>query len=290
MSGAEASQAPTSSAGTTKPHRPKGSSRPTARQVDGGDWASVALGRERQLPKASAMLAAELRAYILGHALAPGSTLPSEAELIASTSLGRATVREALRLLEAEGLIAIKRGPQGGVVVRRPDLSGLSRSLAPFLTLTEAPLRDLFAFRKAVEPWAASLAAEHATDAQRARLIELAGHHPGPGYRNEIAFHVLVAECAANQVLRALLVVPHDLLRLHLEVDEIPDDAVEEANNAHLAIAKHISSGDQHRAGRAMLKHLESFEEMMQRQGRLDQPIVPRTHWLRRTSVHSFSS
>ncbi|WP_433046361.1 FadR/GntR family transcriptional regulator [Dactylosporangium sp. CS-033363] len=239
------------------------------------------LDRDRRPPKASVMVAAQLRAQILGHGLTPGSPLPSEAQLINDTGLGRATIREALRLLEAEGLIAIKRGPQGGVTVRRPDLSGLSRSLAPFLTLSEAPLRDLFVFRKAVEPQAASLAAANASDAQRERLLQLAGHDPHAGYANEIAFHQLVAECAGNELMRVLLVVPYDLLRLHLDVEDISSDDVSEANGAHAAIAKFIAAGDEPRAGRAMLKHLESFEDMMQRHNRLDQPIVPRERWLR---------
>lgn len=245
--------------------------------------------RDRLPPKASVLLAADLRGHILGHGLAPGSALPSEAQLVSDTGLGRATIREALRLLEAEGLIAIKRGPHGGVTVRRPDVSRLSRSLAPILTLSEAPLRDLFVFRKAVEPQAASLAASHATDEQRNRLIDLAGHDPHAGYDNEIGFHVRVAECAGNELMRVLLVVPYDLLRLHLELEEISDADVQEANEAHLAIAKFIAAGDPTRAGRAMLKHLESFEQRMQRQGRLDQPIVPRERWLRGSSGRSLS-
>lgn len=241
----------------------------------------VRFERDRRPPKASVMLAADIRAHILGHGLAPGSALPSESQLVSETGLGRATIREALRLLEAEGLITIKRGPHGGVTVRRPDVSRLSRSLAPILTLSEAPLQDLFVFRKTVEPQAASLAATHATEEQRGELIRLADHEPRAGYQNEIAFHVLVAECAGNELMRVLLVVPHELLALHLDVEEISDSDVREANDAHMAIAKFIAAGDGVRAGRAMLKHLESFEGRMQRQGRLDQPIVPRERWLR---------
>src|SRR5690606_19768366 len=154
VSRAEASEVPSSSVGA--PARsgraqtePVASTRP--RRVS-----PVRLERDRRPPKASVMLAADIRAHILGHGLPPGSALPSEPQLVSETGLGRATIREALRLLEAEGLITIKRGPHGGVTVRRPDVSRLSRSLAPILTLSEAPLRDLFVFRKAVEPQAAA--------------------------------------------------------------------------------------------------------------------------------------
>jgi GntR family transcriptional repressor for pyruvate dehydrogenase complex len=242
------------------------------------------LKRAAAPPKASALLADELRANILGHGLAAGSPLPSEAEIVNESGLGRATVREALRLLEAEGLIAIKRGPQGGISVRRPDGSRLSSSLAPLLTLAESPLRDLFFFRKAVEPPAAEQAAKMATEAQRQRLLGLAEHREGAGYSNEVDFHVMVAECAGNELVRALLTVPHDLLRMHLEGEAISADDVREANEAHHLIAKAIVSGDGPRASRAMLRHLESFENRMERQGRLDQPIIPRERWLRGTA------
>lgn len=232
------------------------------------------------------MLATDMRAHILGNGLTPGTALPSEAQLVSDTGLGRATVREALRLLEAEGLITIKRGPQGGITVRRPDLSKLSRSLAPFLTLSEAPLRDLFAFRKAVEPHAAALAAANASDIQRTKLIDLSDHDPASGYANEIAFHAFVAECGGNELMRVLLVIPYDLLRMHLDVEDISDAEVHEANEAHMAIAKVIASGDEARAARIMLKHLESFEALMKARGRLDQPIVPKDHWLR-NDIHS---
>lgn len=246
--------------------------------------ATVNLNRDHTPPKASALLADEIRASILGRGLPAGSFLPSEADLVRDSGLGRATVREALRLLEAEGLITIKRGPQGGISVRRPDGSRLSQSIAPILTLTESPLRDLFFFRKAVEPAAAEQAAKTASDDQRERLSELAGHREGAGYSNEVDFHILVAECAGNELVRALLAVPHDLLRMHLEGEAITDEDIREANDAHRAIARAIASGNGDRARRAMLRHLESFENRMERQGRLDQPIVPRERWLRGTA------
>src|SRR5919107_900384 len=83
----------------------------------------------RALPKASALLADELRARILGTGLEPGSPLPSEPEIIEQSGLGRASVREALRLLEAQGLVVIRRGSHGGIFVAQPDPSALGRTL-----------------------------------------------------------------------------------------------------------------------------------------------------------------
>lgn len=236
-------------------------------------------GRPQQ--KASSILADELRAQILGHGLTPGSFLPSEADLIAETGMGRATVREALRLLESEGLITIKRGAHGGIVVRSPDPGLVSRSIAPLLTLSQEPLRNLLVFRTLLEPSAARLAAEGASIEQRASLVALAAHAPEPGYLNEVAFHSLLAECSSNELLRVVLGVGNDLLSLHhLGGDEVPEEDVELANRAHFAIAEAIAEGDGERAERAMLRHLQSFGETMEKLGRLDEPIVARHRWL----------
>lgn len=246
-----------------------------------GTAATVAVRGARTLPKAAAALADEIRAQILGLGLEPGSQLPSEPELISQSGLGRATVREAIRLLEAQGLVVIRRGSHGGIFVAQPDLSTLSHTIAPMLTLSKAPLRDLTTYRKMVEPPAASLAATMADKESKAALLALAEHNPGPGYTNEVAFHERIAQMSHNLLLRVLVIVPHDLLREHLKGEAIEDTDVDEANHAHRAIAKAIASGDADRAARAMTKHLEAFERRMSREGRLDRPIVPQEQWLR---------
>ncbi|PQP16543.1 DNA-binding transcriptional regulator, FadR family [Rhodococcus jostii] len=242
---------------------------------------SFAVASDRKLPKAAAMLAQEIRAKILGYGLEPGTALPSEPELIEQSGLGRASVREAIRLLEAQGLVVIKRGSHGGIFVAQPDLSSLSHGIAPVLTLSKAPLRDLTTYRKMVEPPAAGLAASIASKEDKCSLLKLAEHGSMPGYNNEVAFHERVAELADNLLLRVLVMVPHDLLREHLRSESIDDSVVDEANNAHMAIAKAIVAGDSARATRAMMKHLEAFEERMGRAGRLERPIVPQEQWLR---------
>jgi GntR family transcriptional repressor for pyruvate dehydrogenase complex len=235
----------------------------------------------RRLPKAAEGLAEDIKRHILGNGLEIGSPLPSEPDLISSSGLGRASVREALRLLESEGLIEIRRGSLGGIFVGHPDGSGLSRSLALVLTLSKTPLRDLCSYRKMVEPPAAILAAGSPDQSRRDELLTLAEHVPNSSYSNEVEFHVQLAELADNQFLRVLLMVPNDLLRAHLEKEVIGAQAVAEANKAHQAIARAIVNGDGPRAGRAMMRHLDSFEQHMDRTGGLDRPIVPREQWLR---------
>ncbi|MFF0081775.1 FadR/GntR family transcriptional regulator [Streptomyces canus] len=72
------------------------------------------------VPKASDVLAAEVRERILSGELPEGSALPPERQLVEQTGLSRATVREALRILEVEKLLRIRPGRGGGGVAPPP--------------------------------------------------------------------------------------------------------------------------------------------------------------------------
>jgi GntR family transcriptional regulator, transcriptional repressor for pyruvate dehydrogenase complex len=226
-------------------------------------------------PKASELLAQQLRNHILGHGLPPGTRLPSERELTESRHLSRASVREALRLLEAEGLVTIKRGPRGGVTVRHPDPSSMSRSLVTMVALEQVPLRQLFAFRMAVEPAAAATAADAITPEGGDRLLAAAEGLDGD-VPERVDFHVLVAELSGNALHRMILAALHDVLELHVRLEALTPEDVRQTQIAHQKLAQTIAAGDATRAAKAMQRHLASFQQRMEELGRLDAPIIPR--------------
>lgn len=234
--------------------------------------------------KASDVLAEELRGLILGHALEQGAALPSEAELMKEYEFSRGTVREALRLLETDGLIVIKRGPKGGIRVRHPDIGQVSRSLALLFSSSETPLRDLFTFRKLVEPAIAAAAARSATSQQKLWLIEIAPQHYGvrSGFRDAVEFHGAIGRCSNNGVYEIVLTALHDALEWQVSEERLSHDDVEGTRRAHMTIAKAIAEGDSDAAARGMQRHLQKFEEVLSTEGRLDEPIIPRSRWRRR--------
>jgi DNA-binding FadR family transcriptional regulator len=121
-------------------------------------------------PKMSEMVAADLRTRILRGDLKPGDSLASEAALMEDHGVSRPTLREALRLLEAEQLISVRRGSHRGPVVRLPDTQVTARAFAMLLQLRHATLADIYRFRMIFEPGAARLVAETATDVEIATL------------------------------------------------------------------------------------------------------------------------
>lgn len=81
---------------------------------------------EMRVPKIAELIAEQIRAEIVAQRVREGDALPSESDLMASFGASRPSVREALRILEFEGLIAIRRGMRGGAVAARPDEQNLA--------------------------------------------------------------------------------------------------------------------------------------------------------------------
>jgi GntR family transcriptional repressor for pyruvate dehydrogenase complex len=89
-----------------------------------------------QVPKAAQLVADAVRARILRGDLVPGDRLPSEAALTAQYGVSRPTLREALRLLEAQELLEMRRGARGGGVVRAPGTGPALEAIRLWLLLS----------------------------------------------------------------------------------------------------------------------------------------------------------
>ncbi|GAM98258.1 transcriptional regulator of GntR family [alpha proteobacterium U9-1i] len=105
-----------------------------------------------RVPKAAELIADALRQRIAQGDLQEGDALPSEADLIVDFSVSRASLREALRILETEGLIEVKRGAQGGARIRLPREDNAAKSLGLLLQVRGATLKDMFDARLILEP------------------------------------------------------------------------------------------------------------------------------------------
>ncbi|MDZ7675363.1 MAG: FCD domain-containing protein [Acidimicrobiales bacterium] len=105
-------------------------------------------GRRREKPE---LIADEVRALIVGGELAEGDVLGQEPELIERFGVSRPSLREALRILEAEGLISVVRGAGGGVVVHEPDERMTARTAALVLRARNVPLADVHEARRSLE-------------------------------------------------------------------------------------------------------------------------------------------
>jgi len=243
----------------------------------------AALGRPL---KVSEMLADRLRASILGRGLGPGDLLSSEQDLISRYGVARGTVREALRLLESEGLIEIRRGRSGGILVREPDLTQVSRSVGVWLAMRGTTMRHLLDFRMLIEPAAAAAAAEAASPAQRGWLVRIA-EQPAEGELGHAAdLHDAIAVASNNDLFRVTAASLHQGFSWHMTEERLTRSELDATHEAHLRIVRAIADADPHKARRAMVRHLEDFGDQLESAGRIDDVIVPRQAWLRRAQAN----
>jgi GntR family transcriptional regulator, transcriptional repressor for pyruvate dehydrogenase complex len=105
-------------------------------------------------------IADELRSQIVSGELSDGELLGHEPDLVQRFGVSRPSLREALRILEAEGLITVVRGVRGGIVVHEPDERMTARTAALVLQARNVSLEDVYEARSLLEPIAARAIAE----------------------------------------------------------------------------------------------------------------------------------
>lgn len=104
------------------------------------------------VPKTSEIVANKIRAQIVRGELDEGDTLPPEGQLMDSLGISRPTLREAFRILEAEGLIRVVRGSRTGAKVHKPSVDLVARYAGYVLESQGTSIADLYQARLAIEP------------------------------------------------------------------------------------------------------------------------------------------
>ena len=229
-----------------------------------------------RVPKASDVLANLLKERILSEGLSPGDRLPPEAELIDEYKFSRGTTREALRMLETDGLVAVRRGPHGGVEVTAPDVTQVTRSMAVLFAFEGTPISDLVAFRLIIEPSAATMAAANATLEQRKELLD-ATETAAPGsVPRSVDFHRMLGRATNNGFMSTIMTAMNKVLEWQTTRQELTAHEQSDTNSSHRAIAEAVYAGNGEKAAHYMQMHLQEFKALLERQGKLDQPVVPR--------------
>jgi DNA-binding FadR family transcriptional regulator len=165
------------------------------------------------------MVAAHLRRQIVLGELKEGDQLPPEGVLMEEFGVSRPTLREAFRILEAEGAITVRRGVRGGARVQAPDISVAARQVGLLLQYRGALLSDVYEVRAVLEPAAARMAARRRTSADLARLQEAVDRHresmddPGEAFAADAEFHRLIVELSGNETLQILAGMLTNIIR-----------------------------------------------------------------------------
>jgi GntR family transcriptional repressor for pyruvate dehydrogenase complex len=161
----------------------------------------------------------QIEGAILDGRLKVGDKLPPQRELVEMFQTSRASLREALRVLEQKGLIDIKLGVSGGAVIKAVDTEPVTESLALLIQHQKVSLEELAEFREGVEGNVAALAARRATHAEIVKLkalLENARECVRQGVTAwekfcevDNAIHVAIAAASGNSIYGFVLRMVH---------------------------------------------------------------------------------
>jgi len=177
-----------------------------------------------RVPKTSELVAKQIRNAIIRGELRDGDTLPAEAHLIAEFSVSRPTIREAVRILESEGLVEVARGARGGARISSPNYEMIQRAAGITLQAQHVTIDDLYEMRTLIEPPAARLVAERNSEAAVPILRRLVEEEMGnlkdfmTVTRLIAEFHRQLMELSGNKTLNVFSQALRALVDAHLEL------------------------------------------------------------------------
>jgi GntR family transcriptional repressor for pyruvate dehydrogenase complex len=221
-----------------------------------------------QVPKASDVLADDLRERILRGDFPEGTALPPERELVTQTRMSRTTVREALRILEVQGMIRIKTGRSGGAFVQKPTGESVASSVSLVIRGQQIRIAALLETREAIEPVCAQLAAKYRTEPDLERLEEanvaIAKESASltDFLQANVDWHVAVAIASHNELLTGFMLALSRAIYASTDNSAFIDGQVRSTTiKAHRSITKAIRDQDPNAAVRRMNRHVHAYAE-----------------------------
>jgi len=220
---------------------------------------------DRRKDKTSELLARSmLRGIRLGKKR-PGDPLPTEAQMMEEYGVGRGTMREALRILEVNGLISIKPGPRGGPVVEAASAENFGRMAMLFFQTAGFTYRELIEARLILEPVAARLAAE-----RKSNLAEGGGQLSSVADVDDVKdestylqrstdFHEAVVHASGNGIVAIFSDSLAHVFREKVSGVVFPERRRKEIVRTHKEIADAIGAGDGPRAEQLMREHMVDY-------------------------------
>lgn len=224
-------------------------------------------------------VADQIKDWVVERDLKTGARLPNEAQMITEFGVSKGTVREAMRILEAQGLIVTRTGPGGGSFVGEVTVERAKSLLANYFYFQELTVSDIYQLRKLLEPELAASLAGRLSAEQLDRLQDLATRYDAPAVSPEeerdqhvisLRFHEQLAEYGENPLLAFMVAFMARILTDLTVYRRLYEPHNEElwlrGRASQIELVAALRSGEADRARRIMREHMERAEDMMQRQ------------------------
>ncbi len=234
-------------------------------------------------------VADQIKAWVVERDLHQGDKLPNEAEMIALFKVSKGTVREALRILEAQGLIITRTGPGGGSFVGEVSQDRALSLLGNYFYFQALSLADIYQMRRALEPELAAGLAGQLTTEQLDELGQMVSAHDTPAQSAEeekeehiasLAFHARLADYAGNPLLGftiAFMVRMLTEMTVYRKLYDVPNHELwRRGRQYQMDLIEALRLGDADLARQTMTAHMAAADELMQHQeARLARRFLP---------------
>lgn len=224
-------------------------------------------------PRAYEAVLTSIEADLRAGRLHVGDRLPGERALSQRHGISRASVRDAIRILDVMGVVrtGVGSGPKSGNTIISRPAAGLSATLRMHVATRHLPIADIVQSRILMETWAASAAATDGPmdEPTLARANELLTRMDDPGVDREAfhdldsQFHVLLSTLAGNAVVSAMMeslrLSIMDYVRESVTTDDEWRPVAEELRQQHHGILDAVVARDGGLAARLLREHIEWF-------------------------------
>ncbi|MBI1417505.1 MAG: FCD domain-containing protein [Limimaricola sp.] len=224
-------------------------------------------------------VAEAIKDWVMTEGWQPGERLPSEASLIARFGMAKGTIREAIRILEAQGLVRSRTGPGGGVFVNEVVEERAAALLGNYFYFQKLTIDDIYQVREALEPELAANLAGQLSDAQLQALEAVISSYEAPAANAEeerdqhvasLRFHAVLAEMSGNPLLRFLIRFTANILSEITVTRRLYDPPNHELWASGVAYQSQLLAalrdGDATVARDVMRQHMRSAKQLMLRQ------------------------
>jgi GntR family transcriptional regulator, transcriptional repressor for pyruvate dehydrogenase complex len=208
-------------------------------------------------------VAEQVERFITGNGLSPGERLPGERELCGLLGVSRTSVREALRSLQARGIVTVQHGK--GVFVAKPGEG--DSALSRLALLREIGMDELFAMREVLEVpaagWAATAATEEQLQSLEQTFLELEravlGRRPARELQElDARLHLQIAEYASNRFLAMTQGALQEMLARSMETTLAIPGRPARSIREHAEIIQALTARDPVRARAAARRHIHT--------------------------------
>jgi DNA-binding FadR family transcriptional regulator len=240
---------------------------------DGDAYRAARRGDQLRQPRLAELVASKLRNEILSGRLTEGDSLPRQEDLLADFKVSPPAVREALRILETEGLISVRRGNVGGAIVHLPTARGVAYMVSLVLQVQRTSLDDVGAAIRDLEPLCAAMCARRSDRNEEVvpvlqDLIQQQSDALGDNIaynRGARRFHETMVQHCGNETMILVIGALESVWSAHerhvYQVNPDPSPALRRsALRAHEKLVAAIEAGNADAAAQIARRHLDATQ------------------------------